>query len=223
MGENYKSGLPTVAHDKMDVRAYFSLVDEAVCRHRGGLIADLFCGGGRDIAFFHSLLKGEGRFVGIDADPKRIRDALLKKDEKGAPLFVKVSNRTALETAFSRKKIAALRGTLPDTPFGKTNIDLKEKVDVLLCNAGIMFLTDAEMKKTLPLFAAMLAPKGEMFLRFSQERADKAGDPGHHIHNPALISDLLMQEGLKVTRNPDLPDPDKRGFSLVDLHCYKIG
>ena len=101
MNENYKSGLSTAAHDKMDVRLYFKLVYEAVCHRKGGLIADVFSGGGRDIVALRSVLKGDGRFVAIDADPLRIRDMLAKNDAGGAPLFAEVENRAALKAAFA--------------------------------------------------------------------------------------------------------------------------
>ncbi|MGB9153822.1 MAG: class I SAM-dependent methyltransferase [Alphaproteobacteria bacterium] len=223
MSENYKSGLSTAAHDKMDVQAYFSLVHEAVCHRKGGLIADVFSGGGRDILALRSLLKGDGRFVAIDADPLRIKDMLAKNDAGGAPLFAETRTRAALKAAFAQQKIAVLEGTFPDKPYGDTKINLKGKADFILCNAGIMFVPPQDLDKTLAMLAGMLAPKGEMFLRFSQERADKARKPDYHIHEPSLVRDTLMREGVHVIRNPDLPDPDKRGFSWVDLNCYKVG
>jgi len=85
-----------------------------------------------------------------------------------------------------------------------------------------MFVPAEKIENTLSKLADMLAPKGEMFLHFSQEREDQAANPKYHVHDPAFVSEFLEQKGLKITRNPDLPDPNARPFSWVDLHCLKV-
>jgi hypothetical protein len=221
MAKTYRSGQSTAAHDAIDVRAYFSLVYAAAQRHRHGMIVDVFAGGGRDSVALYALLNGEGKFISIDADPQRVEDALLRKKEDGMPLFALAQNAHQLEAAFVEGKVAFLRGAFPQAPFGNQDIDLKGKADFVLCNAGIMFIPPEHLDKTLSILAGIMAPDAEMFLRFSLKRDDQKGNAGYFIHAPELVSQILRREGLTVTRKPDLPDPQARSFSWVDLHCCK--
>ena len=214
------SGLTTREHDAMDVMAYFKLVYKAVTLHKGNLIIDVFAGGGRDILTFTKLLNGNGRFVAIDRDQTRISDMMEKKNKDGFQYFMLAESKRDLSTAFKAGKIAAVQGEIPDAPYGKTGIDLSGQAGLVLCNAGIMDIPAERLQKTISVLAKMLAPGGEVFVRFSQIRSDRPIGRSYHLHDPVHVTKLMEAEGLTVTRNPDIDDP-VRPFLWVDLHGLK--
>jgi SAM-dependent methyltransferase len=199
------------------VSSYFKLVYEKCLDKPGGMFIDIFSGGGRDIRDIFNLMSGNGKFVAIDSDPQRIVD-MLKKEE-----FSLVRNKSDLKAAFENSKVAALPGEFPGSPYGNTGVDLDSSADFILCNAGIMFVGPEKLESTLEAMARMLAPGGEMVLRFSLERDDKKEKLGksYFAHSPEKVTKILKEEGLAVKRSEDLPDPDSRPFSWVDIHCRK--
>jgi hypothetical protein len=210
----YQNGLTTAAHDAMDVGDYMKIVMQKSATHRGGLIVDVFSGGGRDIQAIRDNLGGDGHFAAIDSDPLRIHD-MVSKDG-----FTAVYSATELCEAFERANIAVIDGQFPDRPYGLTGAALVGQADFVLCNAGIMFVPPDQLQQTLHGLTAMLSPTGEMVLRFSQDRADQAAKLGttYFVHAPETVTSILETEGFSVRRSDDLPDPAGRGFHWVDLH-----
>lgn len=211
---SYTHGLSTQTHDAMSVDDYYGIVYNACREKRGGLFVDVFSGGGRDIQKISTLLGGDGKFIAIDSDPQRIQDMTGKQG------FVMVDSRQALENAFKDAKIAVVGGTLPERPYGTTDIDLKGRADFILCNAGIMFVRPDQLEDTLKQLSGMLAPQGEMVLRFSLKRDDQSKNLGiaYFVHDPKTVENILGREGMRVERREDLPDPAGRPFSWVDIH-----
>jgi SAM-dependent methyltransferase len=214
----YKNGLTTAAHDAMRVDDYFKIVYDKVEAHKGALIVDVFSGGGRDIKNLYDRLGKQGRFVAIDADPLRVADMLGKEN------FVQAKEAGALSAIFQKASIAVIQGTFPDRPYGDMGTELEGKVGFVLCNAGIMSVKPSELQSTLQAMSRMLAPKGELILRFSQSREDQAENEGkkYFVHSPSHVEDILQQMGLDVKRSADLPDPAGRPFHWVDLHARKF-
>lgn len=225
-------GMTTQQHDAMDKKAldiYFRRVDERLRNYSGGIIVDAFSGGGRDILRAHDVLHGQGYFAAIDVDPQKIIDMLAKNKVKFDPYALRfdyVNSDQALTNAFNDNAIACIQGRFPDAPLGnfaeKSDIDLR--ADFMLCNAGIMFVRPEELKPTLFALSDMLNAGGEMALRFSLDREDKAEAKGksYFVHGPELVQEILEEAGLTVTRHADLPDPAKRPFAWVDLQAMKI-
>jgi len=211
-------GLPTAHHDAIDVSNYNSRVYECIVKNGYSTIVDAFSGGGRDIAHFRNVLQGKGSFVAIDCDTVRISDMLQK------PNFVEVKNSDELAAVFDRSDIAVVQGNFPDKPFGNTGVDLKGQVDLVYCNAGIMFIKPQDLRPTLQFMKAMIKPSGQMILRYSLEREDKKDALGksYFVHAPELVTEILQEGGFTVERKEDLPDSTGRNFKWLDLNVVKV-
>jgi hypothetical protein len=211
-------GLSTQVHNQMNVEEYYRIVYEKCAGKVGGLIVDVFSGGPRDTKKIYELLNGNGKFIAIDSDPQRIQD--MRNTEN----FVVVENQHDVEIAFKEAKVAIIRGSFPEQPYGTTDIDLDGQVDFILCNAGIMFVRPDQLEDTLKQLALMLAPQGELVLRFSQERNDQAKNLGitYFVHDPEKVQAVLRRTGMLVERHKDLPDPAGRPFFWTDIHVFKL-
>ena len=222
-------GMSTQQHDAIDKSAldkYFERVYARADRYKGGVIVDAFSGGGRDIIELYKRLDRDGKFVAIDSEAQKVLDMLSKNkqivDELDAAFELAIDQED-LDRVLRNDWIAAVQSTFPDRTFTtdakKGELDLK--ADFMLCNAGIMFVKPEDINRTLWAMTDMLAPAGELALRFSLARDDKKDALGksYFIHDPDMVMESLSNSGLVVRRWDDLPDPDGRPFKWVDIQA----
>lgn len=217
----YISGLPTEAHDKIDVSDYFARIYENVKKYKGGRITDAFCGGGRELVAFHELLQGDGKFVGIDADQRRIDDMLAKNDalaERGIH-FTNACSKEEVTQGLLNDDIVVIRHTFPNPVrnWGLENM----RSDYILCSAGIMFIQPSALRETLFQLTSLLNDGGTMDLIFSEERPDQINGENYYIHRPIDIIDHLSDTKLTVKHHPKLEDAPGRGFKWSVLEITK--
>lgn len=210
-------GLSSRQHDEIDVGAYYERFYALAGEKKGGFFIDAFAGGGRDIKAIFNRWHGDGHFVAIDNDPQRIADMTAREN------FVKVAGPRSLTKAFEQARIAVVEGEFPHRTAGAMWAALKQKADLILCNAGIMFVPPEKLESTLRQIGDMLAPGGDLVLRFSTDREDQGKNFGqtYFIHDPGRIHDFFSGQEREVMRHDDLPDPAGRPFHWIDLNIHR--
>jgi hypothetical protein len=86
-----------------------------------------------------------------------------------------------------------------------------------------MFVQPEDLAPTLAKMASMVKESGELAVRFSLARDDKAAQLGksYFVHDPVTVMDILEHNGMSVHRHPDLSDPNDRPFKWVDIQALK--
>lgn len=228
-------GLSTEEHNNMDVDAYYARVYEAVKRHKGGVIVDVFSGGPRDTLNMIDVLDGDGFFAAIDSEADKISDLVNKnfdisgRQKKGLviPDFSLVDGKRQFElvnnwmTVARDGAVAVFQHRFPSVVTG-SRLPFTLKADFMLCNAGIMFVEPENLDFTLAEMAEHLNDGGELALRFSGARDDKldALNKTYFMHDPDYVEEVLQDAGLLTVRYDNQDDPDGRGFEWFDIGAY---
>lgn len=217
-----RNGLTSAAHNAMDMGGYFDRLTGILDRYDEPVVFDLFAGGGRDSVFMRDYLDNQGKksnIVAVDSDPQRLQDALSQFKGRFNPCF----SAQQIWQTINRGRLAYVPDSIPELDSLK---NARLKADFILCNAGIMFIKPGRLKETFKSMADLLAPGGEIMLRYSTYRPIEYPN-GHHMHKLDTVLKLFNNAtGLKPDYLGDIRDPDwdkdpKRQFHWHDLRILK--
>ena len=208
-----KHGLTSAEHQKIDVSDAMSPAYEFLKTLDHPTVLDIGGGGGRDITAMYNFLGGQGRFINMDYDPQRARDAQSLHPD----MFIVTSDASDLKPITDQDKIAYIVNDV-------LRLDLPEdmKADFILSLALTMFITEESLENYAEAIVDNIKPGGRVFHSHSIDRPvptdpEKSQYPnGYHHHSVSKLTDIFEKLGCEVQELE--PTQDGRGFDWYRLN-----